>query len=257
MTPRETIERYQVDDIEVWRASKSQKLLPEDFQPFLTDSPPVEPLKDSHSRQTYCWRRADREVYVKVFLFPGPDRWRDLFRRYIDLRHRARNQFENLHRLYRGGYNVAAPLLALEKKKSLFKRVGLVAYESLDAPRLTSAVESGLVNPEEAYRRGLQFLQKLHSEDAAFGDTKLDNQLYRDGEIYWVDYDDLKLDYQWPPSKLRDLRRYICSWHKYLPDRDLDWFRHVFSREYSLHPWLEKFLFYRIEGHLSQKQEKQ
>jgi tRNA A-37 threonylcarbamoyl transferase component Bud32 len=234
-------------DLEVWRHRCGEEMLSEWFVPFLRGEAPVEPVKDSHSRKTYRWESPGGVVYVKAFLYTNPYTWKDVVRQYVSFKRQGLEQFKKIKHLYEIGVNVARPYLALEKRCSLLKRKGLVVMEAVEGRALKDALKKREVSTEAVFRQGLDHLKFMHENDIAFGDTRLNNLLLNErGDIYWIDYDQLKTNYRWWPSKLRDLRRYICSWLSLENRFKLEEIRKIFKEEYSLNFWLEDFLFYRI-----------
>ena len=212
----EDIDYWQRDSLEIWRRGEHPELEAEWFVPFLDGRPPVEPVKDSHSRKTYRWQSPAGRVYVKLFTYAASDRWGDWLREMFDWKRYGHQQFERLLQLKENGFNVARPLLALERREGWLKRSSLVVLEQIKGTSLSAYLKEASV--EEAYdffERGLKVLQRMHALNIAYGDTKLDNLLMdEEAELAWTDYDDLKVDYRWLPSKLRDLRRYLQSWLK-------------------------------------------
>ncbi len=252
----ENINYKRKNGLEIWSHGEHPGLEPEWFVPFLVDDPPVEPLKDSHSRKIYLWSSPGGRVYVKLFTYATSGRRGDWLREMFDWKKHGRDQFKRVLHLEKNGFNVARPLFALEKKENWFKRRSLVVLKELEGTALPDYLRE--VSSEEAYKffeRSLKTIQRMHALNIAYGDTKLDNLLVdREGKLAWTDYDDLKINYRWWPSKLRDLRRHLQSWLKLTQKADINIDAdELITKYYKINPrtnLTKKFIVHRTEKQL-------
>ncbi len=221
---------------------------------------PSAPLKDHHSRKTFRLQLAGEDYYLKFFTYQDSDRYYDIVRRCISPTRRAFQQYHRVEHLRRAGFNLALPCLALARRESLLVYRSLILFEALKGTNIMQWLADRPAFSEICRVTGtiIQQLRQMHRRKIAFGDTNPKNLLVGGNrEIFWTDYDDLKINYYWPASKLRDLRRLLVPLTERLLELEYP-AEEVFSglvqqltANYSLASWSKWFLFYRIEKKLN------